>query len=236
MRRSSWPIGRLPHRLAAAILLAVSAAAYGAMVTLGDQHAQAMRLCVSVAGLSLWSRLARLLAFASQPWAAMLTADLLMVVAMMTPLLLVPIQVVLTRSFVSRRLRSGLLVSLGYILTWLVAVLGWLVWLTAGLALLWQVCPARLRFVWACHRLPRLEPFGLRADLSCFQYGVAYGLNCVVTCAPLMLFAVLAPLHFFICVYASCSAFIERALKRPPILVLTVGLAACALTEIVATG
>jgi hypothetical protein len=182
----------------------------------------------------------------------MLTADLLMVVAMMTPLLLVPIQVVLTRSFVSRRLRSGLLVSLGYILTWLVAVLGldlatlslsvvasyprWLVWLTAGLALLWQVCPARLRFVWACHRLPRLEPFGLRADLSCFQYGVAYGLNCVVTCAPLMLFAVLAPLHFFICVYASCSAFIERALKRPPILVLTVGLAACALTEIVATG
>jgi predicted metal-binding membrane protein len=100
-------------------------------------------------------------------------------------------------------------------------------------AVAWQIGPLKTRFVRWCHRIPAFEPFGLRADGSCVQYGLTYGLACAGACAPLMLFAMMAPIAWLSCLCAGGVALVERVHKRPPNGVFSGILLACALIEVI---
>jgi predicted metal-binding membrane protein len=130
-------------------------------------------------------------------------ASFAMVLAMMAPLLTVPLTHLWTRSLARRRLRAVMLFSLAYAAVWTVAMtllaaasaglaalgFGWIACLALALALaaLWQSTPARQGSLNRCHRLPRLGAFGWAADRDCLAYGFTSGLWCVGACWALML-------------------------------------------------
>jgi predicted metal-binding membrane protein len=128
---------------------------------------------------------------------------LLMVVAMMLPLVVGSIRIVAQRSLWARRHRAigGFLI--GYVGVWAgagflaaVAVTGSEVHRSDdprvmgaavfAIAAWWQLTPAKLRALSACHRTMALAPRGWRADRDCIHYGVRIGAPCVVSCGPLM--------------------------------------------------
>lgn len=134
---------------------------------------------------------------------------LLMLAAMMTPLLIVPIYHLRARSFAKRRVRSSLLFVAAYVAVWmlagvplsgvslLVASLSVPAYLTRGLACLsaivWQFSPMKQICLNRCHAHPSLAAFGLRADLSALRFGAGHALWCVGSCWALMLLPELLP-------------------------------------------
>jgi predicted metal-binding membrane protein len=123
----------------------------------------------------------------------------LMVVAMMMPLAIGTFDRAALRGLWRRRARSVLLVLAGYLAPW--AIAGIPVSVVRGAPLARTYAAAGVAFVlaaawtWvpfyatarrACHRAIPLAPRGVRADVDCLRYGVAFGLPCVVTCWPLM--------------------------------------------------
>jgi predicted metal-binding membrane protein len=122
-----------------------------------------------------------------------------MVLAMMAPLLAVPLTHLWTRSLARRRVRAVTLFLLPYVALWTAAMIllavasvammalgiGWIV--SLAVAALWQSTPARQANLNRCHRLPRLAVFGWSADRDCLAYGFASGLWCVGACWALML-------------------------------------------------
>lgn len=130
----------------------------------------------------------------------------LMVVAMMLPLITLPLLHVLEQSLARRRPRAMLLFAAGYGSVWLAAglvlqPLAWalpslapgLPWLgiavAALVAVVWQMSPAKQVCLNGCHRQPALAAFGVEADLDALGFGVGHALWCVGTCGPLMLLA-----------------------------------------------
>jgi predicted metal-binding membrane protein len=127
----------------------------------------------------------------------------LMIAAMMSPLLIVPLRHVQERSFAKRRARATLLFTAGYVAVWMAAGLGlqaialaarWAepaplmcLGLAAAIALLWQVSPAKQWCLNRCHRQPHLAAFGAAADRDAVGYGLANGVSCVGACWALML-------------------------------------------------
>jgi predicted metal-binding membrane protein len=125
-----------------------------------------------------------------------------MVIAMMLPLAIAPIEHVRERSFARRQVRSMLLFVAGFVALWIVAgvVLGGLAWLLRGVmpapisvglaivaALLWQVSPAKQWCLNRCHQRPPLAAFGFAADTDAVRFGVTNGAACAGTCWALML-------------------------------------------------
>ncbi len=135
--------------------------------------------------------------------AMLVLASFAMVLAMMAPLLAVPMTHLWTRSLARRRLRAMALFSLAYAAVWTAAMtvlaiaaaglavlgIGWVaaLALASALAALWQSTPARQGSLNRCHRLPRLGAFGWVADRDCLAYGFTSGLWCVGACWTLML-------------------------------------------------
>jgi predicted metal-binding membrane protein len=131
--------------------------------------------------------------------AILLLASFAMVLAMMAPVLTVPMTHLWTRSLARRRLRAIALFSLAYAAVWTAAMtllaaasaglaalgVGWAACL--AVAVLWQATPARQGSLNRCHRLPRLGAFGWAADRDCLAYGFTSGLWCVGACWALML-------------------------------------------------
>lgn len=119
----------------------------------------------------------------------------LMVVAMMLPLAISPLRHVRERSFARRRTRSMLLFVAGFIAVWMAGgvVLETIAWmmrsaltspfaaigLSALVALVWQVSPAKQWCLNRCHQRPPLSAFGLAADVDAFGFGVTNGGACV---------------------------------------------------------
>lgn len=138
--------------------------------------------------------------------ASLVAAWGLMVVAMMSPLIALPLLHVREQSLARRRPRAMLLFAAGYGSVWLAAglVLQPLAWalpsvapdvpwlgtaLAALVALVWQVSPAKQACLNGCHRQPALAAFGGEADRDALGFGVGHALWCVGTCGPLMLLA-----------------------------------------------
>lgn len=127
---------------------------------------------------------------------------LVMIAAMMSLLLLEPLRNVRSRSFSSRRRRSMLWFTTGYILVWIAGCLflhflasvlqqalghPWALWIVGTITLVWQMSPAKQSSLNLCHRQPTLAAFGWQADLGALRYGTVSGVTCFGSCGWLML-------------------------------------------------
>lgn len=131
-----------------------------------------------------------------------------MILAMMAPLLRIPLTQVWHRSLAQRRTRAVGLFTLGYGVPWIItlATLTYLAMcvraLTAGqpelallaigaLTVLWQASPLKRRCLAGCHARRPLRAFGHAADFDAVHFGVTAALWCIGTCWALMLLALM---------------------------------------------
>ena len=131
-----------------------------------------------------------------------LASWLAMLLAMMAPLLVHPIDHVWTRSFRRVRWRRVALFALAYALVWTTA--GWLLASASAylagmvpvaysavaavaLAMAWQTTPAKQICLNRCHALPTLPAFGHAADREVIMFGLRSGCWCFGSCWALML-------------------------------------------------
>ena len=133
---------------------------------------------------------------------AVLVMSALMVVAMMFPVLTMPIAHIRARSFARRRWRSTGLFLVAYTTTWTIAcaipaMALWVAgnhgvdhWLLTGVtvvaAAIWQFSPAKQVWLNRSHSHPALAAFGRAADRSALQFGTRHGIRCVGSCWALM--------------------------------------------------
>jgi predicted metal-binding membrane protein len=135
--------------------------------------------------------------------ATLASSWILMLAAMMLPLLGQPLRHVHDRMFANRRIRAMLLFIIGYFMVWLAAgavlqplalalrssipasILNTV--LAVGVALLWQISPAKQWCLNRCHRRPQLAAFGAAADRDAIVFGLASGASCTGACWALML-------------------------------------------------
>jgi predicted metal-binding membrane protein len=126
-----------------------------------------------------------------------------MVLAMMIPMVIIPMRTAAVRSLWRRRHRAIACFLLGYVAVWLFAGIvalpliivvgraqfGWaFVGIGAFLvATLWQVSPWKQRAKFSCHRTIPLAPTGWKADWDCTRYGLVHGHSCFASCWALML-------------------------------------------------
>jgi len=193
------------------IMLGASAAGWALLVLGGPTTLSLPDLCTGrlIASIPSGAELTYALAWLSP--SALTASWALMVVAMMLPLVGSPLAHVRNRSFTKDRASAILAFISGYLAIWMVGgvvLVGFsllarlsltkpsLPALTAfTLAVVWQVTPWKQIALNRCHIRPPLAVFGrgpLRAGL---RYGMWHGLWCVVSCAPIMLVALLAATH-----------------------------------------
>jgi predicted metal-binding membrane protein len=133
----------------------------------------------------------------------------LMLVAMMSPALILPIVHLRRRSFKRRRARAVVLFVAGYAAIWMAAggvllaaslAIGWLApnsYLPATgvilLTIVWQLSPVKQRCLNRCHAHGELAAFGVAADRDALRFGVSHGVWCAGSCWALMLSPMLLP-------------------------------------------
>ncbi|WP_223608696.1 DUF2182 domain-containing protein [Chryseobacterium sp. OSA05B] len=133
----------------------------------------------------------------------------LMVLAMMLPKLIVPVQYIYDRSFKNRRFWSALLFILGYTAVWIVMgffmnmiIIGlnlllpnsYIPALGVGIiAVIWQFSPIKQKCLNRGHDHAPLAAFGSEADRDAFMFGIMHGVWCVGAGWALMLFPMLLP-------------------------------------------
>jgi predicted metal-binding membrane protein len=124
-----------------------------------------------------------------------------MLLAMMTPLLWQPLAHVWDGSLAERRVRAVLLFLGSYFGAWMLAMAvlalaavvlrivagSAAIAIAAGAAVLWQMTPAKARFLNRCHTLRPLPAFGLAADIGSLRYGLQVAAPCIGTCWAMML-------------------------------------------------
>jgi predicted metal-binding membrane protein len=154
-----------------------------------------------------------------------------MVVAMMLPLMVIPVRVTAFRSLWPRRHWAMATFLCGYVGIWMAAgVLGLALlaflrefqarahWLTAAVFLVaaaWQITALKHRCAAACHLTRPLAPVGWPARRDCLCFGAEHGFYCVGNCGVLMVAAMLSPLHRTMMVLATLLLAYERYRARP---------------------
>jgi predicted metal-binding membrane protein len=209
-------LGRPPHRgpmLAAATALIVS-------LTL-DRHVDLPSFCGAIA-IGEIGQQARLVAVLNAPdrlalaWVAML-------IAMMTPLIAIPLAYVRGSSLPNRQWRAACGFLLGYFSCWVAAgpaLIGSAILLrlvtgsaaasfaaALALALLWSASPVQQAAQNRSHRLRRIGLFGLAADRDCIRFGAIHGGWCVAICWPWML-VTLTVAHGHVAVMLAVAAIV----------------------------
>lgn len=158
----------------------------------------------------------------------------LMLVAMMSPVLILPLRHIHLRSFTHRRTRSTMLFVTAYAAIWM-ALGGVLLAInlavrllapqsylpTAGgvlIAFVWQLSPIKQRCLNRCHAHTELAAFGAAADLDALRFGTIHGIWCIGSCWALMLFPMLLPRgHVVAMATVTIMIFSERLERsRPP--------------------
>jgi predicted metal-binding membrane protein len=141
------------------------------------------------------------LAIALNPPARLLADWALMLLAMMPPLLAMPLVHVLRSSLPRRRVRALAHFALGYGLVWMTAGpiligLALLLQFAAGesalaaallLATVWGASPWQRAALNRSHRLRRIGLFGWAADRDCLMFGVIHAVWCIASCWAWML-------------------------------------------------
>lgn len=151
----------------------------------------------------------------------------LMLVAMMTPMVIVPIYYIIISSFKKRTIRSIVIFVIGYGALWLIAgcfviagEIGIMAFMASSylpamivglLALVWQASPLKQRCLNGCHRHRSLRAFGSAADVDALRMGLDHGVYCVGSCWVAMLFPMLLPQgHLLAMAFVSLLMFSER--------------------------
>ena len=133
----------------------------------------------------------------------------LMVVAMMLPKLILPIQFIYQQSFKRYRFLCSLLFVFGYILVWMVVgvfmieiIMGVNLLLPMSyipafvlfvIALVWEISPIKQRFLNLGHDHRILSAFGWKAFRDSLFFGLTHGVWCIGSGWALMLFPMLLP-------------------------------------------
>lgn len=190
-------------------------------------HAAHPTFCSSVAGLSivmLWPTVLKA-EFALNPLNRLLADWALMLVAMMPPLLAMPLMHVWRSSLPRRRLRASVGFLLGYGALWMAAgpiltVLALLLQLTVAeaalagallIASLWSASPWHRVALNRGHRMRRIGLFGWAADRDCLIFGMTHGLWCIASCWAWMLVPLLGGAwHIPIMLFAGAMMLAER--------------------------
>ena len=161
-------------------------------------------------------------------------AWLAMLVAMMTPLIALPLSHVRNSSLAARRSRAAAGFLLGYFGCWFLAgvplfAAALALRLMAGsaavalaaavvLSLLWSASPLPQAARNRAHRLRRIGLFGLAADRDCFAFGATVGCWCVASCWAWMLVPLFVTYgHSFAMLAISAIVFGERLRGPGPV-------------------
>jgi predicted metal-binding membrane protein len=183
-------------------------------------------------GLPLPASLSSLsMLLAMNPPASLAAGWGLMLVAMMSPALILPIGHLRLSSFKRRRVRAIVLFVAGYAAIWMAVggvllagalMVGWFAPnsypAAAGailLAIVWQLSPVKQRCLNRCHAHTELAAFGVAADLDALRFGASHGVWCAGSCWALMLSPMLLPRgHVAAMAIVAVLTFSER-LERP---------------------
>jgi predicted metal-binding membrane protein len=143
------------------------------------------------------------------PISNMMIGWILMVLAMMLPKLIMPIEYIYARSLKGIRLFTSLTFVFGYVFSW--TIVGFLMnLLTLGfnlfipmsyipaiaiglVAIIWQFSPYKQHFLNLGHRHQTLSAFGITAFRDAFIFGIEHGIWCIGSGWALMLFPMLLP-------------------------------------------
>lgn len=155
----------------------------------------------------------------------------LMVVAMMLPKLLMPLQTLRLQSLKRHRLPNSLLFVSGYLATWMLAGLPLIAVIIGAnlllpqsyvaaavvgvIAVVWQFSPLKQRFLNLGHEHQVLPAFGWRAFYEAFAYGFTHGLWCVGAGWALMLFPMLLPAGHNLAMLVATVVMLSEHLENP---------------------
>ncbi|TWI01162.1 putative metal-binding membrane protein [Flavobacterium tiangeerense] len=165
------------------------------------------------------------------PFSSQLLGWGLMVVAMMLPKLIVPIQLIHMQSLKRNRFLNALLFVLGYVLIWMVTgvfmiaiimmlnlllpmsylpALGFMI-----VAIIWQFSPIKQQCLNRGHEHWTLSAFGWSAKRDAFVYGIYHGLWCVGAGWALMLFPMLLPTGHNLAMIVVTIIMISEHMEHP---------------------
>lgn len=199
-----------------------------------DVSSEGPAFCVAVNGLSIITRWPAALQaeLALNPLHRILAGWFLMLLAMMPPLLAMPLMHVWHSSLARRRMRASALFLFGYCALWMAAgpvlwVLGLLLQFTLGqnvfivtllIALVWSASPWHRAALNRAHQPQRIGLFGWPADKDCLTFGMRHGLFCIVSCWAWMLVPLVSGTwHIPVMLLAGLIVLAERLTPpRPP--------------------
>ena len=144
------------------------------------------------------------------PFSDMMTGWILMVLAMMLPKLISPVQYIYARSLKRRRFWLSLLFVLSYTMVWTVmgvvmnaVILGFNLLFPGGsyipsliigvIALIWQFSPVKQLCLNRGHDHSSIAAFGWAADRDVLKFGMMHGIWCIGSGWALMLFPMILP-------------------------------------------
>jgi len=217
---------------ASVVAIVTTCATAWALVALVETGLLLLPLCSSGATRILAPSIGLAVAYVLSSPAQIAASWLLMLAAMMLPVMVPHIRHIHLRSFKERQTRSKLQLLLGYLAVWMaagvaleigavavrVALPGACVEVVVGLALLWQVSPAKQWCLNRCHQKPALAAFGARADLDAVRYGSRLGAACVGSCWALMTLPLVVERHHLaVMIVVAILIYAERLESPAPL-------------------
>ncbi len=165
------------------------------------------------------------------PFSSQLIGWGLMVVAMMLPKLILPIQHINIISLKQNRVINSVLFTFGYLVTWILAGIIINTLIIIGnmyfpmsyfpavfvliIALIWQFSPIKQQFLNLGHRHPLISAFGNKSYNDSFKFGVMHGFYCIGSGWAIMLFPMLLPKGHHIAMILVTLIMISEHLEHP---------------------
>jgi predicted metal-binding membrane protein len=165
------------------------------------------------------------------PFSSQLLGWGLMVIAMMLPKLIIPIQFIYARSLKRLRFLCALLFVLGYLCIWMFAgvfmilvIVGFNLWMPMSfipacivgvVAIIWQFSPVKQKCLNLGHDHWNLPAFGWPAIRSSFLFGIMHGVWCIGSGWAIMLFPMLLPQGHNLAMIAVTLIMISEHLDHP---------------------
>lgn len=158
---------------------------------------------------------------------------ILMVLAMMLPKLISPIEHIYENSLKRKRFSSSLLFIIGYVLIW--TIVGFLINLIivtlnnnmpgsyipslviGSIALVWQFSPIKQRFLNLGHNHRAVKAFGWSASTDAFTFGIEHGIWCFGSGWALMWFPMLLPQGHNLAMLLVMFIMVSEHMERPQI-------------------
>jgi predicted metal-binding membrane protein len=164
-------------------------------------------------------------------WIGGLRDWFIMILAMMLPLMIIPVRVAAFGSLWRRRHWAIGAFLASYLTVWIVAgatslllmsllhvahatECRWVIGVGFLAAAAWHITALKRRFSAACHLTKPLAPDGWPAHRDCLRFGANHGVHCVGNCGVLMFAAMLSPWHQTMMFVATLLLLYERYRAR----------------------